>query len=341
MAEKHISVFSKEIIESLSIKPNGTYVDLTLGGGGHSNKILEKLDNGTLIVFDVDKTAITNFISELDGFVGGGEMENNQVQNNESGEDNENKIINGRVKNNTVIAVNANFVRLRSTLRTVGIERVDGIIADLGWSTEQLERVPGLSFKDEQELDMRFEEGLQVKARDLLNALGKSELKNLFQNYADIRGKQLETLVNKIMDARRIRPITTTKELVDLVSGLEPFGRKELEELSTEIHQVSYEAQRLVARVFQALRIAVNLELSTLQNVLPQAWEALAENGRLLVITFHSGEENIVRSTFESMISDNKARSIFNDTLFQVPSVEELRQNLRARSARLFGVSKK
>ncbi len=332
MSEKHISVFGKEIIKELNISSTGTYVDLTLGGGGHSKSILDNLTTGTLICFDVDNEAIRQFIEGLDGY---------KKEELANGSDDSEHIQKGKVKEVTVITVNANFVKLQPTLRKLGIDGVDGVIADLGWSIEQLERVPGLSFKQDEELDMRFEEGLQVKAKDLLNALGKSELKNLFSTYADIRGKQLEDLVNRIIDQRKLTPITTTGQLVEIVSNLEPFAKKQIQELSAEVHQVSPETQRLVARVFQALRIAVNLELSTLQNVLPQAWEALAENGRLLVITFHSGEENVVRSVFGSMIAENKAQSIFDDTLFQVPSVEELRQNLRARSARLFGVSKK
>lgn len=331
MSEKHISVFGSEIIKELNISSTGTYVDLTLGGGGHSKSILDNLTSGTLISFDVDNEAIQQFLEGLEGYkkeeIEGGSEDNDHIQK-------------GKVNDVSVITVNANFVKLQPTLRKLGINGVDGVIADLGWSIEQLERVPGLSFKQDEELDMRFEEGLQVKARDLLNALGKSELKSLFSTYADIRGKQLEDLVNRIIDQRKLTPISTTGQLVEIVSHLEPFAKKQIQELSAEVHQVSPETQRLVARVFQALRIAVNLELSTLQNVLPQAWEALKKGGRLEVITFHSGEENVVRSMFGSLVGENKAKSIFDNSLFLVPSVEELRLNLRARSGRLFGIQK-
>lgn len=323
----HIPVLRNEIIENLSPQKDGVFVDMTLGGGGHSLDILTKLNAKVLVSFDVDKDAIEDFGRQLiaDSFQQSElnlKLEGVQLFNNET---------------QKVYLVNRNFGTLTTTLQELGLGLLDGIICDLGWSTDQLERIPGLSYRVDEELDMRFDQNLGVKAKDLLNALGKRELKALFSQYADIWGMEAERLVNRIMDARKLKPIETVSELMAIIEnrkftagpaaisrGSRTFGRTQ---------------SMLPARVFQALRIAVNNELSTLQSVLPQAWEALTVGGSLQIISFHSGEDALVKDFMQQQVSAGAAVNLYR-TEFLQPGVAELRENLRARSAKLRGIKK-
>lgn len=301
---EHKSVFKNEIIEHLDISPIGIYIDLTLGGGGHAKSILNKLTTGKLIVFDIDKKAIDNFQSEI------GENEDR------------------------VILVNKNFERLEDMIKELGIPSVQGIIADLGWSSDQLSYIPGLSFGHDEKLDMRFDQNLQITAADLLNALYKNELLHMFAKNADIRGPLAIRLVNEIIKFRSHKLIATTGDLNAIISALSPATKHTRNPIKSGY------ADQLPARVFQALRIAVNNELSTLQSTLPQAWHILDAGGRLLVITFHSGEDRIVKDYFRKLVAKDNAVSILpND--FTQPTVAELKENIRARSAKLRGVMKK
>ncbi|BCX14191.1 MAG: ribosomal RNA small subunit methyltransferase H [Candidatus Dojkabacteria bacterium] len=289
---EHISVLQKEVIDLLEIKENGVYVDCTLGAGGHSLKILEKLKKGKLYCFDIDPLSIQNFKDRV-------------------GDD------------DRLTLINDNF----SNLKNYVVERVDGIIFDLGWSSDQLETLPGLSHKRSKDLlDMRFDQTLGVTAGDLLNALGKKELKKLFEDYADIRGHKLNKLTNEIVSQRKIKLFKTVKDLREVVSS----------------HFPASEYSNLVSRVFQALRIAVNQELSILKKTLPDSFPILKVGGVLLIITFHSGEEVIVDDFIKSNLAAGKCEPITDSSfgLFIRPSVNEIKNNLRARSAKLFGVKK-
>lgn len=294
----HISVFKNEIVENLGVKATGTYVDLTLGAGGHSADILQKLKGGTLIAFDLEEKAIELF-----------------KQNNSS-------------KVNEIHLVNRNFGDLAAVLSELEITAVDGIIADLGWSSEQLERISGLSYREEDKgLDMRFDENLGVTARDLLNALGRRELLVLFERYADIRGGLAQSLVDQILLERKFKPFDKVRDLVKVINKLTNSSRGKANFAS------------LAARVFQALRIAVNSELSALQSLLPQAFAALAAGGTLQIITFHSGEERLVDEFCQQIIKRNQADRLY-PTKFLQPSTTELRSNIRAHSAKLWGIRK-
>jgi len=307
----HIPVLKNEIIENLNVKSDGIYIDLTLGGGGHALAIWEQLTSGTLIAFDVDQDAIANFEQQIDQ--------------------------SGKKK---AILLNRSFSKLTESLVELGIEKVDGIIADLGWSTDQLESISGLAYDTEQEmeLDMRLDQSMQAKASDLLNGMYKPELLNMFEKYADIRGNEAKRLVEAIFDFRHQQPIRTNADLLKIIySTLPSANRRGSRGFGQPVKPGN--AGNLPARVFQALRIAVNDELSRLQSVLPQALDALDAGGRLQVITFHSGEDRIVKHQFQRWIAEAKAEYLYNEE-FLHPSVEELSRNLRARSAKLRGVKK-
>jgi 16S rRNA (cytosine1402-N4)-methyltransferase len=273
---KHISVFKNKVSQQLDVKPDGTYVDLTLGAGGHAGDILKQLKSGTLVAFDMDKLAIANFQS-----------------------------VAAKASKATVHLVNRNFSELHVVLAELGLAGVDGIVADLGWSSDQLGGIPGLSYQEEEELDMRFDQTLSVKAKDLLNGLHKKELLVMFDRYADIRGAVARKLADAIIEIRNRKPFENTSDLKRLIEN----------------------SGNLPARVFQALRIAVNSELSSLQSMLPQAWSALVPGGTLIVITFHSGEERVVKEVMGNIQAGVKPVR---------PDVDELRENIRAHSAKLW-----
>ncbi len=305
----HKSVLTNEVLDGLNIKQDGVYIDLTLGSGGHALKIFENLINGTLIVFEVDRDAIGLLLARFS------EIDQLSTQIN--------RIVVGPKQ---IIVVNRNFSRLSETLNELEIEKVDGVFADLGWSTDQLERIQGLSWKLDQELDMRLDPTLGVTAADLLNGLYERELSELFSKFADFYGNSAKELSKNIIEFRNIRPIKTTKDLLEIIDKALSFAPH------TQV-------EKTYAGVFQALRIVVNNELSTLESLLSQTWKTLKIEGRLLVITFHSGEEKIVSSNLGNWVAEQKARSVFKTTYLR-PSVEELTRNLRSRSAKLWGVEK-
>lgn len=320
---KHRTVFKKEIIENLEIKDGGTYVDLTLGGGGHFLPIFEELQEGILIGFDIDTVAISNLKERIN-------------PNSEAWKEPVVGVFKSSKERVEIILINRNFSRLEESLTELKIKGVDGIIADLGWSTDQLDRIPGLSHQKNESLDMRFDKDLGLQAKDILNLASRAQLKEIFIEAADIKGKVLNDLVNVITGKRKKKAFEAVSDLLQVVESVLPSA----------IHHGAYNCGRnekvgdLPARVFQALRIVVNKELSTLQSLLPQAWNSLVAGGSLQVITFHSGEEKIVRQQFSTWISEGKAENLFDKNYLR-PSVSELRKNIRARSAKLFAIVRK
>ncbi len=312
----HIPVFKKEIVQALGIRQEGTYVDLTLGAGGHSLAIWEELKSGTLVSFDVDTNSLKNFAA-----TSGLKFEEQEsgIMKHESGE-------------KTWYLVNRNFNNLKHTLAELKIEGADGIIADLGWSTDQLDSVPGLSHQKSSDLDMRLDPNLKVSAKDLLNGLYRKELLEIFANFADIFGKQANTLVESIIEFRKQKQFETTDDLLQVIDALTSASFR-------GSRSRTQDTGNMPARVFQALRIAVNTELSTLQSGLKQAWEVLLAGGSLAVISFHSGEDRVVKHMFNTWMAEAKATNLFTPEFLQ-PSLEELQANLRSRSAKLRGVSK-
>ena len=248
----HYSVLLNESIDLLNIKENGIYVDCTLGYAGHSKEILKRLKNGFLYAFDQDMEAIKYSEEELK-----------------------------KISNNFEI-IHANFSSLKSELEKRGIDHVDGILFDLGFSSPQIDNESrGFSFMKDAALDMRMDQTNKKSAYDVVNNYNLEDLTNIFYKYAE--EKYSRSIAKNIISSR---PINTTLELVDVIKKSVP---------------VSYALTRHPERViFQAIRIEVNNELGVLESTLPDAIDLLNKNGRIAVITFHSLEDRIVKHIFKS-----------------------------------------
>ena len=297
---EHYSVLLKEAIENLNIKEDGIYVDATLGLGGHSSKILEKLTTGHLYAFDEDKMAL--------------EYADNRLS----------KI------NNKYTLIKSNFVNLKAKLAELGITKIDGIVFDLGVSSPQIDTASrGFSFSKDGSLDMRMDTDSNLTATQVINEYSKEELISIFFNYGE--EKQSRLIASKIITQR---PIKTTLELVKVIEkavGANYFYKNHPER-----------------KIFQAIRIEVNKELSVLTNVLPDVTEILKPGGRMSIITFHSLEDRIVKKYMkgESEISElvkglpeipeaykPKLKLITKKPI--LPSAKELSENSRSKSAKL------
>ena len=252
MAE-HIPVLLNETIQGLNIKESGTYVDLTVGRGGHSSEILARLKDGRLICVDQDEEAIVASTARLSKISNKFEM------------------------------VRANFSELETILANLGIKEVDGILMDLGVSSPQFDKGErGFSYKEDARLDMRMYQ--------IINNYGLEDLTKIFQIYGE--EKYSYSIAKNIIKAREAKPIETTLELVEIIKRSKPMK---------ELKKVGHPAKQ----VFQALRIAVNDELNVLEKALTAALKHLKPGGRLAVITFHSGEDRIVKNYFkEAAISE-------------------------------------
>ena len=297
---EHYSVLLSEAIENLNIKEDGIYVDATLGLGGHSSKILEKLTTGHLYAFDEDKMAISYAEERL-----------------------------SKIGSNYTL-IKSNFVNLKKELAKLGVTKIDGIVFDLGVSSPQIDTASrGFSFSKDGLLDMRMDTDNLLTAEKVVNEYSKEELTSIFFNYGE--EKQSRLIANKIIAKR---PIKTTLELVLVIKdavGANYFYKNHPER-----------------KIFQAIRIEVNKELSVLKDVLPDAGELLNKEGRLVVITFHSLEDRIVKKYMkeESEVSDlvkglpeipeaykPKLRLITRKPI--LPSKKELEENSRSKSAKL------
>lgn len=292
---KHITVLLQEAIDYLNIKPDGIYVDGTLGGAGHSKLILSHLKNGFLYAFDQDQFAI-DYAKE--------------VLKNE--------------KNYEIIK--SNFRYLKQELTSRGVDRIDGLLLDLGLSSFQIDdETRGFTYLKDTTLDMRMDQSQALTAEIILNTYSLDELAKILYVYGEEK--------NSYKIARRViekRPIKTTMELVKICDS------------------VNYkEKGHSAKRVFQALRIAVNDELTVLEDVLKDAVDLLNPDGRLVVITFHSLEDRIVKHFFraESELDPmlKKLPIVLDDTIKTevitrkpiYPSEDEIQQNSRSKSAKL------
>lgn len=297
---EHYSVLLNEAIENLNIKEDGIYVDATLGLGGHSSKILEKLTTGHLYAFDEDKMAIDYADKRL-----------------------------AKINSNYTI-IKSNFVNLKAKLEELGVTAIDGIVFDLGVSSPQIDTASrGFSFSKDGLLDMRMDTDSHITAEQVVNEYKKEELTNIFFNYGE--EKQSRLIANKIVAKR---PIKTTLELVKVI--LEAVGANYFYKNHPE------------RKIFQAIRIEVNKELSVLKDVLPDVTDILKPQGRMVIITFHSLEDRIVKKYMkeESKVSDlvkglpeipaayqPKLKLITKKPI--LPSSEELEANSRSKSAKL------
>ena len=304
---KHVSVLLEESISYLNIKKDGIYVDCTLGGGGHSFEILKKLENGHLYAFDQDDYAIGKAITKLDTLN----------------------------KNYTIIK--SNFVNIKEKLHNLGIEKVDGILYDLGVSSFQFD-IPdrGFSYKYDAPLDMRMNQSLDLSAEIIVNEYSFHEIMNLLRRYADESfAKQIARNIEKSRIEKRIK---TTFELVDIIKKSLPQ-----KVLSKKGHPAK--------KTFQALRIAVNDELRVFEDSLYQALELLNKDGRVVVITFHSLEDRIAKHIMREkttlnypinvpVMPDVKPEFELLHRKVILPSEKELSENNRAHSAKLRAIKK-
>ncbi|AQS58279.1 16S rRNA (cytosine(1402)-N(4))-methyltransferase RsmH [Desulforamulus ferrireducens] len=305
MEFKHISVLLHESIEGLNIKPQGIYVDCTLGGAGHSLEILRKLGpEGRLIGIDQDPAAIKNAAERLQSFAG-------QFR-----------------------AVKRNFYQLKHVLEELGIQRVDGVLFDLGVSSYQLDTPDrGFSYMHDAELDMRMSPDSAVSAKDLVNKLSERELTDIIRKYGE--EKWAKRIAAFIVKERAKQPITTTGKLVEVIKAAVPAAARR-------------DGPHPAKRTFQALRIAVNHELDILNQTMKDAVDVLNPGGRVVVITFHSLEDRIIKETFKELANPctcpptfpvcacgkkPQIKIITNKPI--EPSPAEVASNPRARSAKL------
>ena len=289
----HNPVLLKECIKGLKINPEGTYVDVTFGGGGHSKSILNKLNGGKLFAFDQDSSANINELHQ-----------------------------------SNFKLINANFRYLKNFLKLQGIMKIDGLLADLGVSSNQFD-VPqrGFSIRFDGELDMRMDVKSNLSAKDIINDYSEEELANILYRYGDFRSSR--RIANKIVIARKISRINTTNELIDIISDLAPKKYR----------------NQFLARVFQSIRIEVNDEISSLKEMLSSAVNLLNVKGRLVVLSYHSLEDRIVKNlikkgNFEGHIEQdffgNPIKNLKEiNTKVIMASDAEIKRNPRARSAKL------
>ncbi|HCU45683.1 16S rRNA (cytosine(1402)-N(4))-methyltransferase RsmH [Sphingobacterium faecium] len=290
----HVPVMLKECMDALAIKPNGIYVDVTFGGGGHSREILKHLGpEGKLFAFDQDPDALNNVIDD-----------------------------------SRFTLIHQNFRFLKNNLRLNGVKQVDGILADLGVSSHQFDAADrGFSIRFDADLDMRMDQISDVDARKVLSTYSEEELHRIFGMYGEI--VNAKTLAKTIVTARLTAPINTVAELKEVIKKMVPRGKEH-----------KYHAQ-----VFQALRIEVNKELEALQEFLLQTVDVLKAEGRLVVMSYHSLEDRLVKNFLaKGKFRGDVEKDFFGNEIkpFHVISRkaitaddQELVDNNRSRSAKL------
>jgi 16S rRNA (cytosine1402-N4)-methyltransferase len=290
----HVPVMLQECLDGLDIRPDGVYIDVTFGGGGHAKAIFEQLsEKGKLIAFDQDPDALQNT---------------------------------WEAPNFHFIATNFSF--LKNQLRMLGIKQVDGILADLGVSSHQFnEPTRGFSIRSNEKLDMRMNQNGELSAYDIVNEWGEDELISIFQKYGEVKSPR--RIAQRICTDRDRDKVKTTGDLVAL---LEPLAPK-------------FKENKFYAQVFQAIRIAVNDEMRVLEEMLEQTADVLKPGGRLVVESYHSLEDRLVKNYMKRGSFDGKITKDFYGNVLKPfdevvrkpisPSEEELERNPRSRSAKL------
>ena len=293
MSEYHIPVLLEESIDGLNLQPDGIYVDVTYGGGGHSRLILQKLQGGKLVAFDQDEDALQNLIDD-----------------------------------DRLIFVNHNFKFLKNFLRFHGIEKVDGILADLGVSSHDFDQPErGFSFRFDGQLDMRMNQSSEKDAVKVINEYTVEQLGEMFREYGEI--KNWRNLAQTIEQARSVQKIVTIPQLLNAISRCVPAKIE----------------KKYLAQVFQALRIEVNGEMEALEAFLISTLDVLKPGGRLVVISYHSLEDRMVKNFMRSGRIDGYTEQDFFGHYHLplevitrkviVPDEKETALNPRARSAKL------
>lgn len=290
----HIPALLTETVDGLNVKPDGVYVDVTFGGGGHSREIMRRLGKkGKLVSFDQDLDAYVN-----------------------------------RIDDPRFVFVRSNFRYLKNFLRYHGIEKVDGVLADLGVSFHHFDVASrGFSFRMDGELDMRMNTKASRRASDVLNEYSEEDLIRIFRVYGELA--QPQKMARSVVRAREEKPFVMVQ---DLLSVAEKLIAKE-------------RAKKELACVFQALRIEVNKEMEALKQMLTQTSEVLKEGGRLSVLSYHSLEDRLVKNFMKTGNFEGKAEKDFFGNMIAplkmtsnkviVPSAEEVERNPRSRSAKL------
>lgn len=308
---EHIPVLLNEAIDNLNIKPNGIYVDLTLGRAGHSSEILKRLSKeGRLIGFDKDEVAIRKSTETL-----------------------------SKISNNFVVIRN-DFRNFKVELEKLGISSVDGILMDLGVSSPQFDCTElGFSYRSDAKLDMRMDSRQSLTAYEVINTYSLEDLSRVFREYGE--DKYSYKIAKRIREVRENSPIVTTLDLVNIIKAVKPA-----KELSKKGHPAK--------QIFQALRIEVNDELGALTIALKDALDSLNIGGRIVVISFHSLEDRIVKNEFASISKIEGSRKnvwslpseeeqpkfrLVNNKVI-VPTNEETQNNPRSKSAKMRVIEK-
>lgn len=289
----HDPVLLFESVDGLKIKPDGIYVDVTFGGGGHSKEILKRLgEQGRLFAFDQDTDALRN-----------------------------------EIKDERFVLINENFRFISRFLRFYGVKKVDGILADLGVSSHQFDSAArGFSTRFDAELDMRMNVSESVSAYEVVNEYQEEDLAQVLFQYGELRNSR--ALSREIVKARKDSPIKTSFQLKEVLQRFLPKPKE----------------HKILAQIFQAIRIEVNQEMQVLKEFLLQTPDLLNETGRLSVISYHSLEDRLVKRFIQSGLFEGEAEKDFYGNVsvpfkkvgkLILPSAEEIKKNNRARSAKL------
>lgn len=307
----HVSVLLDECIENLNIKPDGVYVDCTMGGAGHSKEIVKKLSNkGLFIGFDQDKNAIKTAKERLSEY-------------------------SDRVK-----FVHSNFENIKDELEKIGVYKIDGVLADLGVSSHQLDEADrGFSYMQDAPLDMRMDVRCEFSAYDVVNEYTEEELAKIIKDYGE--ENWAKRIAKFIVEERKEKKIETTKELVDIIKKAIP-------------KKARIDGPHPAKRTFQAIRIEVNNELGVITKMIEDASSIMNKGGRICIITFHSLEDRIVKNAFKELSLDcicpphlpmcqcdkkSEVKIITRKPI--IPTDEEIEVNPRSRSAKLRVAEKK
>lgn len=302
---KHISVLLDETIDGLDIKPDGIYVDGTLGGGGHSYEILRKLSpKGRLIGIDQDGEALKAAGERLKEF------------------------------ENQITLVRSNYCEIDKVLKELNVEKVDGILLDIGVSSYQLDNLErGFSYKSDAPLDMRMDTRQELTAADVVNTYSENELFKIIKDYGE--DKFAKNIAKHIVLARKEKPLETTKELSEVIKRAIPM-------------KVQAKGGHPAKKTFQAIRIEVNQELTVLKESIDKMIDLLKPNGRICIITFHSLEDRIVKTKFREnenpctcppnfpvCVCGKKSKGKVITRKPIIPSEDEIEENKRAKSSKL------
>jgi 16S rRNA (cytosine1402-N4)-methyltransferase len=291
----HEPALLMESVDALMIKEGGIYVDATYGGGGHSKEILKRLNKGKLFAFDQDADALKNTVSDK-----------------------------------KFMLIQSNFRYIRNFLRYHKVEKVNGVLADLGISSHQVDEASrGFSTRFDSGLDMRMNRESKLSAIQVVNDYPEEKLANVLFEYGEIRSAR--QIASKIVRSRSEKKISTSRQLIDIIKSFAERG----------------EEQQFLARVFQAIRIEVNRELDALKEMLEQCKDILDKDGRLAVISYHSLEDRLVKNYIAkgNFSGESERDEIYGSAVHSpfrvvtkkpiVPSEEEISRNPRSRSAKL------